>query len=101
VFVGPTVGFLVGWPVAAIVIGLIHRRLRARAPLWGGVAACLTGGVGALYALGVAGLMAVTGMSAGAALLAVLIFIPGDVLKAVAAAFIAREIARARPDLAS
>ncbi len=99
VFAGPTVGFLIGWPVASVVIGLIHRQLRGRAPFWGGVAACLIGGIGALYALGVAGLATVTGMGFGAAALAVLIFIPGDVLKAFAAAYVAREVARARPDL--
>lgn len=99
VFAGPTVGFLVGWPVAAIVIGLIYRAARERGAFLAGVVACVVGGIAVLYLFGVVGLALVTDLDLLAALLAVLIFIPGDILKAVIASFIAREVARARPGL--
>lgn len=99
VFAGPTVGFFVGWPFAAVAIGLIYRAMRARAPITGGIVACVLGGIGLLYLFGIVGLSLVTGMDLIAATIAVLIFIPGDILKAVIAAFIAREVRRARPDL--
>lgn len=99
VFAGPTVGFLVGWPVAAVVIGLLYRATRERGAFVAGVVACVVGGIAVLYLFGVVGLALVTDLDLWAALLAVLIFIPGDILKAVIASFIAREVARARPGL--
>ncbi|MEX0922436.1 MAG: biotin transporter BioY [Rhodovibrionaceae bacterium] len=100
VFVGPTVGFLVGWPVAAIVIGLLYRVLLGMGPLLAGILACAVGGIVVLYAFGIAGLAIVTEMGLLKALTVVLIFIPGDILKAAIAAFINREVRRARPGLA-
>jgi len=99
VFAGPTVGFFVGWPVAAAVIGLVNRAMRHQAPLLGGIAASMLGGIVVLYIFGIIGLAMITQMDLVAATVAVLIFIPGDILKAVIAAFIAREVRRARPDL--
>lgn len=99
VFAGPTVGFFVGWPFAAVAIALIYRATRDRAPVLGGIAASILGGIVLLYVFGIVGLSAITGMDLIAATVAVLIFIPGDILKAVIAAFIAREVRRARPDL--
>ncbi len=100
VFVGPTVGFLIGWPVAAIVIGLLYRTCLRSGPMLAGVIASVIGGILVLYAFGVVGLAIVAEMSLLKALTAVLIFIPGDILKAVIAAYINREVRRARPGLA-
>lgn len=107
VFAGPTVGFLIGWPVAAIVTGWLFRALagtqarpgRFAGKFWPGVIASIAGGILALYLFGVVGMAVVTDLSLAAATLAVLIFVPGDVLKAVIAALIAQQAARARPDL--
>jgi len=99
VFAGPTVGFFLGWPVAALAVGLIDRALRARGAFISGVCASILGGIVLLYCFGIIGLSLITEMGLGAATLAVLIFIPGDVLKAVIAAFVAREVRRARPNL--
>lgn len=100
VFVGPTVGFLVGWPVAAVVIGLLYRGFKDMGPMLAGILASVLGGILVLYLFGIIGLAVVANMTPFKALLAVLIFIPGDILKAVIAAFINREVRRARPDLA-
>ena len=101
VFVGPTVGFLVGWPAAAIVIGLLYRAFHGTGPMLAGIFASVLGGIVVLYLFGIVGLAIVAKMTLLKATLAVLIFIPGDILKAVIAAFINREVRRARPDLAA
>lgn len=100
VFAGPTVGFLVGWPVAAIATGLLYRGFSEMGPMAAGTVASILGGILVLYIFGIVGLAAVANMTPYKGLLAVLIFIPGDILKAVIAAFINREVRRARPDLA-
>ncbi|MCP1337920.1 biotin transporter BioY [Futiania mangrovi] len=100
VFVGPTVGFLVGWPVAAIVIGLLYRAFAAMGPMLSGILASAIGGIVVLYGFGVVGLSLITQMSLLKAVTVVLIFIPGDILKAILAAFLNREVRRARPSLA-
>lgn len=96
VLAGPTAGFILGFPVAAFVTGLVVEHLRA--PL--GVATfagAILGAIGVLYALGIAGLVVNAGMTAGAATVAMLPFVPGDLVKAVLAAILAQGLARARP----
>ena len=100
VFAGPTVGFLVGWPVAAVAIGLIYRALARLGPMAAGAVASVGGGIVVLYAFGAAGLALVAEMTFWNAVAVTAVFVPGDVLKAVVAAFLNREVRRARPDLA-
>ncbi|WP_404383017.1 biotin transporter BioY [Caenispirillum salinarum] len=96
VFVGPTAGFLVGFPIATIVIGQVWRTLSRRMkPMVAGVLASLIGGVVVLYAFGVPGLALVTGMSLTQAAAVMVVFIPGDILKALVAAYVNREVRRA------
>jgi biotin transport system substrate-specific component len=99
VFAGPSVGFLVGWPVAAFVIGWITERGGPAYKLHWGVVANLVGGIVVLYALGIAGMTAVLGISVPAAAVACWIFIPGDIAKAVIAALVARGVHAAYPGL--
>lgn len=94
VFVGPTVGFLIGFPIATAVTGLVWRRLERLGPTVAGIAAALIGGMLTLYAFGVPGLALVTGMSLMQAAAVVAVFIPGDILKAVIAAYVNREVRR-------
>jgi biotin transport system substrate-specific component len=99
VFAGPSVGFLVGWPVAAFVIGWVTERGGPAYKLHWGVVANLVGGIVVLYALGIAGMAAVLGISVQAAAVACWIFIPGDIAKAVIAAVVARGVHAAYPGL--
>jgi biotin transport system substrate-specific component len=91
VFVGPTVGFLVGWVVGAWVCGLIHERLSV---LWPkkkflvALPSCLIGGVLVIYAFGVPGMALIAGMDISKAALVTLAFLPGDLIKAFLAAWI-------------
>lgn len=85
VFVGPTVGFLLGWLPGAYVTGLIFRSLPRTLPV--GLTAALAafiGGVVVIYAFGIAGLSLISGMPLTQAAVASLVFLPGDIVKAIA-----------------
>lgn len=99
VFAGPTVGFLVGWPAAALVTGWMAVRWRDRMPVASTALAALVGGVGVLYAFGIGGFALVTGQSLMASAAIMLVFIPGDIIKAVLTGFITQGVLRARPGL--
>lgn len=100
VFAGPTVGFLIGWPAAAFVTGWLAVRWRDGWPVAGTALAALLGGVGVLYAFGIGGFALITGQSLMASAAIMLVFIPGDILKAVLTGFITQGVLRARPGLA-
>ena len=99
VFFTPSVGFLLAWPVAAFVIGWLTERGGSPYRLPWGVVANVVGGIVVLYAAGIAGIAAVAHMSVGAAAISTWIFIPGDLVKAVLAAVIARGVHAAYPGL--
>lgn len=99
VFFGPSAGFLLAWPLTAFAIGWITERGGPNYKLHWGVVANIIGGIVILYAFGIAGIAAVTGISVGAAAVSTWIFIPGDLLKAVVAALIARGVHAAYPGL--
>lgn len=97
-FASPTAGFLIGFPIAAFVTGLVMERLSGlNVGVAAGIAA-VVGGVVALYVVGIAGLAFVLGKSIVDAALLVTAFIPGDVIKAVLAALITAALYRARPN---
>ena len=99
VFFTPSVGFLLGFPLAAFVVGWLTERGGAPYRLSWGLVANVVGGIVVLYAAGIAGMAAVTGMSVGAAAVATWIYIPGDLTKVVLAALIARGVHAAYPGL--
>lgn len=81
VLAGPTVGYLLGFVVAAAVVGRLAEAKADRNALTA-VPAFVLGSV-AIYAFGVAGLMFTTGMGFGEAIVAgVLPFLIGDAIKA-------------------
>lgn len=96
VFVGPSAGFLVGFPVAAFVTGLIVERWLAPVGI-SALAGAVIGGIGVLYLFGIAGMAVVLGKSLAEASLLAVAFLPGDLLKAVLAAALTQGLARARP----
>lgn len=99
VFAGASVGFLVGYPVAAYVVGWLTERGGPTYRLVWGLVANVVGGIVVLYALGIAGLVAVTGLSVQAATVANWIYVPGDLVKVVLCAVIARGVHAAYPGL--
>jgi len=101
VFFTPSVGFLLAWPLTAYVIGWLTERGGSTYRLPWGIVANLVGGIIVLYAAGIAGIAAVAGISVWAATVSTWIFIPGDLVKAVLAAVIARGVHAAYPGLIS
>lgn len=97
VFFGPTAGFLLGWIPGAWIAGAIgggrsrigDRGGKRALQLARSMAGAFTGGVLAIYVCGIAWLAWVVGMGVKAAALASLVFLPGDLIKVVIAAFIA------------
>ena len=82
VFFGPTVGFLAGWVVGAWVCGWVYQRIRS------GLLGCWLGGIGVVYVFGILGLVLISGLSLSQAALATLVFLPGDILKSLLAAWV-------------
>lgn len=95
VFPGVTGGFLISWPVAALVVGWLWARAgNAPVPQFLAVAA---GGIGVVYLIGTPWMAAVLGMPLGKAAMSMAPFIPGDIVKVVLSVLIARGVARAYP----
>jgi biotin transport system substrate-specific component len=99
VFATPTVGFLVGFPVAAYVVGLLSQLGGSAYSLVRGVAANVLGGIAVLYVFGIAGVMLVSRVGVDAAATGMAVFLPQDVLKAVVAAVVARGVHAGYPGL--
>lgn len=99
VFVTPRVGFLVGFPVAAYVVGLVTERGAPPYTLLRGILANVLGGVVALYAFGIVGIMAVGRVGIDAAATPLAVYLPGDALKVVVAAVVARGVHAGYPGL--
>lgn len=93
----PSVGFLIGWPVAAFVTGLIMENMRTLSVGLVAGFASVIGGIVVLYAFGIAGMSFMMSVSPLEALGLVTAFIPGDFIKAVIAGMITAGLARARP----
>lgn len=99
IFATPSAGFLLAWPVAAYVIGwLTERGGPPYKPSWG-IVANIIGGIIVVYAGGIAGIVVVSGVSVWAATLVTWIYLPGDLVKVVLAALIARGVHAAYPGL--
>lgn len=97
VFATRSVGYLIGFPIAAFIAGWVMQTLRAGV----GVAAfagAILGGVVALNIVGVAGMSVMLDKTLPEAALLAAPFLIGDTIKAVLAAFITQSIARMRPE---
>lgn len=99
VFAGPSAGYLIGWLLGVVVIGLlVQRRLPAPSVGWTFLA-CLLGGVGVVYLFGIPVQAARLHLPLVDAAKLSLVFLPGDVLKAIVAAVVAGAVHRANPGL--
>lgn len=96
VFAGPSVGFLLGFPLAALVAGLVMERWSA--PIGpAAFAGAVLGGIVVLYPLGALGWALMLGKSVAEVQVFLLGFLPGDLVKAVLAGLITRGLAQMRP----
>ncbi|WP_332694352.1 biotin transporter BioY [Halalkalibacter lacteus] len=97
VLLGPSGGYILSWPIAAFVIGYLvekywHKMNIARFILFN-----IIGGVLLVYACGISYLSFVTEIPWTTAALQALIYVPGDVGKAVIAGITAMQIKKAYP----
>jgi biotin transport system substrate-specific component len=99
VFATASVGFLLCYPVAAFVVGWLTERGGPTYRLAWGLVANVVGGIVVLYVAGIAGIWAVTQSSVQAATAVTWIYLPGDLVKVVAAALVARGVHAAYPGL--
>lgn len=101
VFTTPAAGYLLAWPVGALVTGWIMRTLPAGSPrrvALSAFIASVVGGLLVIHASGVVGLMAIAGMSPTQALIGTATFVPGDLIKCVLTAAVCHTVARGLPD---
>lgn len=97
VFAGPSVGFLIGWPAGAAVVGLIAGSGKATVLRF--LVACCAGGIGVVYAFGIPGVALVSGLPIGTAALGSAAFLPGDLIKVGIASVTAAAVRRAYPNV--
>ncbi|WP_229116495.1 biotin transporter BioY [Parenemella sanctibonifatiensis] len=99
----PSAGYLLSFPLAAIIIGLLSRRaLRSRHRSWRYALLVLSGLAGSflvVHPLGIVGMVANADLSWTAAALADMLYWPGDVIKNLAAGAIAASVHAAFPRL--
>jgi biotin transport system substrate-specific component len=99
VFVLPTVGFLIAWLPVAGFIGWFTEKIGAPYSLWKGIVINVIFGLGLMYLLGIIGMMLTTSLSVWAAIVANVAYLPGDIVKCVIAALVAKGVHQAYPGL--
>jgi biotin transport system substrate-specific component len=97
VLTGPTAGFLVGWIPGAAVAGWLAGRLSNLSAVAAGALAAAVGGIVIDYLFGIAWLSYAAGLGVSRATLGTLVFLPGDLIKAVATGCVAEAARRLEP----
>lgn len=101
VFASPTVGFVIGFPIAAFVTGLVVERLRMVPPAISAGLGAFIGGIVVMYAFGTVGMAIVLEKSLVEAALLNTAYIPGDLLKAGLTGMLVAAVAKLRPEMLS
>lgn len=99
VFVGPSVGFLIGYVVVAFLVGYATYRIGSPYRLGWGIGINLVASLTVMYLFGSLGMMVVTQVSFTAAVISMAPFVIGDTVKSVLAAFVAKGVHAAVPGL--
>jgi biotin transport system substrate-specific component len=89
------------WPVAAFVIGYLYEKNLATLPVWKELAILAFGGVVLIYLVGVPWIAVMASIDLSKAVVGSAGFLPGDAVKVVLTALIARAVRRAYPTLES
>jgi len=97
VFAGPSSGFIIGFPLAAYVAGLITTKLKMVKIFYSSLLGAIIGGIFVLYIPGVVGMSIALGKSISEATVIALIYIPGDLIKAFLCATLTQTLFKHRP----
>jgi biotin transport system substrate-specific component len=97
VFVGPSAGYLVGWILGALVIGLIVHAGGRKPVVWRTFTGVVVGGILVVYAVGIPVQSLVTRLPLAETALTSLVFVPGDLVKSVIATAVVVTLVRAYP----
>lgn len=105
VFAGPSAGYLVAFPLAAMLAGYLVSRIptrTSRARRTGlTFVSCLAASFATIHPLGILGMMWRANLSLTEAIAADAVFIPGDLVKCAAVAVVATAVLRAFPALST
>jgi biotin transport system substrate-specific component len=88
ILLGPTGGYLVGWILGVYCIGLLKSLFFSSPSFLGAFVSAFLGGVIVIHAVGTPWLAWISGITIPQAAIATFAFLPGDLLKALAAAYI-------------
>ncbi len=94
---GPTGGYILSWPIAAFIIGLLIEIFWSKLTIWKVFVINIIGGIVIVYVVGIAYFVFITDIDFKAALIGNILFIPGDLIKAYVAAWVAIKIKKAYP----
>ena len=97
VFAGPSSGFIIGFPIAAYVAGLITTKLKMIKIFYSSLLGAIIGGIFVLYIPGIIGMSLALGKSISEATVIALIYIPGDLIKAFLCATLTQTLFKHRP----
>ncbi|MCP9620105.1 biotin transporter BioY [Nocardia otitidiscaviarum] len=97
VILGPTGGFVLAYPIGALVIGLLTERLWRRYSLPVALAINFFGGAIVLYAIGIPWMAVAADIPLGKAIVTSAAFLPGDAVKTVIGSLAAVAVRRAYP----
>lgn len=94
---GPTGGYILSWPIAAYIIGFLIEKFWNSLSIIKVFIFNIIGGIVVVYTIGIAYFVTITDTKLTTALIGNLAFIPGDLLKAYIAAWIAIKIKKSYP----
>jgi len=97
-FFSPSGGFLIGWPIGAYVCGLIMERFNGIHPFAIGLIASVIGGILVVYMAGIMGMFLTLEQTFIEIIYLVMVFIPGDLFKAVVSGLIVMLLCKYRPE---
>jgi biotin transport system substrate-specific component len=94
---GPTGGFILAWSITAFIIGFLFEKNWSNLTKINAFVYIIIGGIVTMYIIGNLWVSMVTGISISQAFIGSMIFIPGDLVKAVIATTTAMIVKRSYP----
>lgn len=97
IFLLPNGGYILAWPLAAFVIGLLVERWAQQPRFWPIFFSTIIGGIVVIYLIGVPYHAWIANLPLHATALPTVTYLPGDVIKAIIASVVAVRVRRMLP----